>query len=225
MEQMIMYLHYRYIRRFSLCWVPDFAGEDSLAGRLSHPVKLPGIPVRYIGPLSRFAKSGEESDPGRLLILLSGPEPQRTILEKKILAALPAEHAGIVIVRGLPGQEGIPASSPGVEIYNHLGTVDLNSLICRSAMVIARSGYSTIMDLLSLQKKAILIPTPGQPEQEYLAQSLSQRKLIYAVGQDAFVLEEVLTGAFGFSFVKYNPLQTGLLEAAVKDWKTECLDQ
>jgi len=82
-----------------------------------------------------------------------------------------------------------------IKFYNHLSTNELNEEIERADWVISRSGYSTIMELAKLQKKSILIPTPGQTEQEYLAKFLFQRKLAYPVEQKEFTLNRVLAEA------------------------------
>ncbi|HMI62268.1 MAG TPA: hypothetical protein VK518_15215, partial [Puia sp.] len=109
-DRILQRMNYAFIRRFSLCWVPDAEGPDGLAGELSHPVRLPDIPVRYIGWLSRFGGEagvdrGAGFDPKTgfdLLVLLSGPEPQRTVLEKKILEQVIDYPGQVVLVRGLP---------------------------------------------------------------------------------------------------------------------------
>jgi hypothetical protein len=116
-DRVLQRLQYRLLKRFSICWVPDLEEDPekdsfSLAGDLSHPEELPSIPLRYIGPLSRFEKK-EVSDPCDLLILLSGPEPQRTIFEKMILGQLPAYEGSVVLVRGLPLSVRRPGTAGG----------------------------------------------------------------------------------------------------------------
>ena len=86
-----------------------------------------------------------------------------------------------------------------VEIHNHLSSTALNNAIQQSACVIGRSGYSTVMDLVKLQQKAILVPTPGQTEQEYLAASLMQKKIFYCINQQEFSLQESLAKLADFS--------------------------
>ena len=189
-NRILMRLNYFFIQRFSECWVPDFRDTASLAGLLSHPPRLPGIPVKYIGILSRFRPAGKQvSNP--LLILISGPEPQRTELENKIFEGLSFYKGRAVVVRGLPDmKERKTISNPGIVIYNHLASEALNEWMNCSAIVISRSGYSTIMDLARLRRKALLIPTPGQPEQEYLAKELDEKQWALQVSQESFRLEE-----------------------------------
>jgi len=102
-DALLQRLNYGLINRFSACWIPDMAADGGLAGNLSHPEKLPIAPTRYIGILSRFGEgdmaAAGESGPD-LLILLSGPEPQRTLFERMILEQLPAYHGRTVLIRG-----------------------------------------------------------------------------------------------------------------------------
>ena len=187
--------NYRYINHFSECWVPDLAGEDALAGELSHPTILPGVPLMYVDPLSRFERNGRPEIADQLLFILSGPEPQRTILENNIINEVSHYPGTATIVRGLPSSESVIPSTGMIKFYNHLSTKELNEEIEKADWVISRSGYSTIMELAKLQKRSILIPTPGQTEQEYLAQFLFQRKLAYPVNQKEFTLNHVLSEA------------------------------
>lgn len=194
-------LNYRYIRRFSECWVPDWAGKENLAGDLSHPSRMPALPVHYTGPLSRFTKRGIAQKKNHVLILLSGPETQRTKLENIIVEQISRFNGSAVVVRGLPAASSLIPSTDSILFYNHLPSEELNREMEKAEYIIARSGYSTIMDALSLGKKCILIPTPGQTEQEYLAQSLSGKKMVLAIKQKNFSLPEVLRQASEFPFI------------------------
>jgi len=204
-DQWAQRINYRCINRFTACWVPDYKGEDALAGQLSNPSRLPAVPVHYIGAISRFTNCESLTNTGELLIILSGPEPQRSLLEQQIIAGLPANHTGTIrLVRGLP-QEAAPLPAlPGVEVYNHVAAEALNRLICAAEYVISRSGYTTVMDLLKLHKKAILIPTPGQAEQEYLASRLHHRRLAFCMTQSAFSLPHAMEAAKQFPYRAVN---------------------
>ena len=192
-------IHYHFINQFNYCWVPDMAGTNNLAGALSHPVFLPKIPLQYIGPLSRFEKISTEKKYD-LAVILSGPEPQRTIFENIILKELDNYKGECLLVRGLPsGAEICKCKNELVEIHNHLSSTALNNAIQQSACVIGRAGYSTVMDLVKLQQKAILIPTPGQTEQTYLASSLMQKGIFYCIDQHEFSLHECLGKLADFS--------------------------
>jgi predicted glycosyltransferase len=159
-----------------------------LAGELSHPKKLPGN-IKYIGALSRFEQLVYPEKKYDLLVSISGPEPQRTVFENKILNELESYNGKVLLVRGLPGNENL-LQYPSIEIKDHLTAAQLNEAILRSDIILARCGYTTIMDLVKLFKKAILIPTPGQTEQEYLAKHLLDKKIFYTVEQANFSLQK-----------------------------------
>ncbi len=184
LNKFIQKINYQYINRFSECWIPDAEGENNIAGNLSHPKKLPAIPVKYIGPLSRFEIKKTEEKKYDWMIILSGPEPQRTVLENKLLFRLSALHDKILIVRGKPGDTVNLNVSENFTIFNHAATAEMQQLINESEFIISRCGYTTVMEMLSLQKKCVLIPTPGQTEQEYLAAHLKKQAWCYSFQQD-----------------------------------------
>ena len=161
---------YRWINRFNTCWIPDAEGEINIAGKLSHPLSMPKH-YAFIGPLSRLNNAPELAE-NHLLVLLSGPEPQRTILEKKLLNQLSETDETVVFVRGLPSGAALIPNRGRIHFENHLDTKRLSEMLSTAKMVICRSGYSSVMDLLKLKKRALLIPTPGQTEQVYLAKHL-----------------------------------------------------
>jgi Glycosyltransferase family 28 C-terminal domain len=225
-DRILQRLQYRLLRKFSVCWVPDLENEHSLAGELSHPKKLPSIPVRYIGILSRFEKK-EKTTCCDLLILLSGPEPQRTIFEKIILdqlgsAAANASRPGkTILVRGLPGEppgDRAVTMPPGLVVHDHLPAEALNGLVCGAGLVVCRPGYSSVMDLLKLQKKCIFVPTPGQTEQEYLGNYLAGRQMAVCFSQDGFSLDHAIASAENFSFRSPELEENGLLQKTIGEW-------
>lgn len=199
-EQFLQKINYRFINLFSECWIPDEKKENGFAGELSHPVTLPAIPVHYTGILSRLKKNKIEAQKNHLFISLSGPEPQRTLLENKIVNEISHYHGTATVVRGLPAATHLIPSTRDIIFYNHLNSEDYNKAIERADYVISRSGYSTVMDILTLDKKSILIPTPGQTEQEYLANYLTQKQLAFCVNQKHFTLKEVLQKAAAFDY-------------------------
>ena len=197
-------LHYYFIKKYTECWVPDFE-VNGLAGELSHPKQLPKK-IKYIGALSRFELKEVEKKYD-LLISISGPEPQRTIFEDQILKDLGSFTGKVLFIRGLPdNDQEMQNENQLVEIKNHLSAKELNEAILQSAMIISRCGYTTIMDLVKLQKKAVLVPTPGQTEQEYLAKHLMESKIFYTILQKDFVLQNALLQADSFYFCipEYN---------------------
>jgi len=183
------------LRRFEACWVPDMPGVPNLAGGLCHG-RMPGH-VRHIGPLSRLDVVPLPQEP-RLLVLLSGPEPQRTLLEGILRRELAGAVLPAVVVRGLPGTGGRKVDARGVEWVDHVDAAGLQDLLARATLVVARSGYSTVMDLVRTGHPAVFVPTPGQPEQSYLARHLSASGLFPCLGQDGFRLAEALRLAGGF---------------------------
>jgi spore coat polysaccharide biosynthesis predicted glycosyltransferase SpsG len=211
----------RFIGKFSACWVPDQKGNFSIAGNLSHPPVLPAVPVSYIGILSRFEKSEKRILANSLLILLSGPEPQRTDLENILLKQLATPDIQTVVVRGLPGGT-LPAAPTNerIKIFNHLPSDELNELLNESEYIIVRSGYSSIMDLLKLRKNAIVIPTPGQTEQEYLARYLHEKKWMYYSPQKDFDLQNTLS-AFKNSTFQFPEISDSPLVHVVEDFLKE----
>jgi len=152
--------------------VPDYKDEENcLSGALSHGKKHFHKNVKYIGPLSRLedAKVSFEKNKYDLLILLSGPEPHRSILEEALLKKFKNSGKKIALVRGAIGQKAV--SNKDIEIYDLPKKEELKKLILSSDKIICRSGYSTLMDLHFLSRhNLILIPTPGQSEQIYLAE-------------------------------------------------------
>ena len=199
-EKIAQKIHFHFIKKYSKCWVPD-SKENGLAGELSHLENMPSN-VLYIGPLSRFEKINDVPKVYNLLISLSGPEPQRTIFEKMILTQLKTFKKKVLIVRGLPEENNnLQAGLKSIEIVNHLSAEELNLAFQQSEMIISRSGYSTIMDLVKLGKNAILVPTPGQTEQEYLSNYLMEKKYFYSVQQDNFSLETTMGMASSFPYI------------------------
>jgi UDP-N-acetylglucosamine transferase subunit ALG13 len=202
-EKILQQWNYKFINRFNECWVPDEEGENNLAGDLSHPKTFPGIAVKYISALSRFSSFSPLGDGGikdHLLIILSGPEPQRTILENKVVDQIVNYPGTTTIVRGLPGERNIIPSTNTIHFYNHLSTEELNAEAMKAEFIISRSGYSTIMDIAALQKKSILIPTPGQTEQEYLGNYLVKKQFAFCVDQNDFSLLKNIEEARNFEY-------------------------
>lgn len=182
---------YRHIAHFDACWVPDVPDTaTSLGGLLSHPPMLPQVPVHYIGWLSRLAVHADvaPAQEGRWLISLSGPEPQRTLLEQKILAQLTTLQQPAWLLRGLPGQSPLPTVPPHVQVHNHLPAALMAQYMQTCSLLVSRSGYSTLMDAALLGTPVACIPTPGQTEQVYLARRLHAQQWGYWQPQQSFDL-------------------------------------
>lgn len=199
-EDILQRWHYTYLEKFDQCWIPDLENDLGLAGELSHPKKMPAIPHTYIGPLSRFQLGSVPAKKNKLLVILSGPEPQRTILEEKIFKDIAHYDGEATVVRGLPSSQTHVPSTGMINIYNHLGSEALNKEMSEAEFIISRSGYSTIMDSFTLGKKCIFIPTPGQTEQEYLASYLQKNGRALCVEQKNFELKIALEQAGQFHY-------------------------
>ena len=190
--------HQKIISKYDECWVPDYRGENSLAGKLSQ-ADLPGLNLKYIGPLSRFNNEIPPKE-GRInnikydiMVLLSGPEPQRTLLEEKLLKELKDYPEKVLFVRGVISDkkesELKNTENSNIKIVNYLLQDELQEAVAGSEIIVSRSGYSTIMDLSAMQARAFFIPTPGQEEQEYLAKYLERQKTAPFASQKDFKLD------------------------------------
>lgn len=186
-------IHRQIISHYNQCWIPDFPDHNSLAGKLSTPFAS-FKSFQFIGPLSRFEAPSQppEKKKDRLLVLLSGPEPQRSILENIILNQLQRFPVETVMLRGLPDQINIPECPAHVQLLNHADDQTLFELLTSAQHIIARAGYSTIMDLYAIGRSATLIPTPGQAEQEYLANFLSHKGLFSKALQKSLELKTII---------------------------------
>jgi uncharacterized protein (TIGR00661 family) len=226
-DRFLQKFNYHFIDEYTACWVPDVADEAvNLAGDLSHPVNQPAIPLHYIGPLSRLQRPVAYTSDKHLLILLSGPEPQRSLLEEILVKQLEAYTAPALLVRGLPGQTDINITVPAhVQVVNHLPTSELEQAIAEASYVIARCGYSTVMDLVALQKKSILIPTPGQTEQEYLAAHLIEQGTAFCMMQEHFDLQQALELANEYNYYFPEPETTTSLSNVISAFVLEIISK
>ncbi|NSL89410.1 glycosyltransferase [Chitinophaga solisilvae] len=202
-ERTLQKINYSFIRKYSACWIPDFDGSNNLSGELAHPAQLPPN-TRYIGCLSRFEPKENVAKKYDLLVLISGPEPQRSNLEKLVLDQVKQLSVTALIVSGKPGTPYHEEIAPGITHVNHLNAKELNEAMLASDLVLSRSGYTTLMDLVKLNKKAILIPTPGQSEQVYLGEYLMEKGYFYSLPQESFVLKTALEAAAAFPFKSFQ---------------------
>jgi uncharacterized protein (TIGR00661 family) len=179
--------HRFFISKYSFCFIPDLPGDLNLSGRLTHNVKLPEN-ARFIGILSRFTvrSYSQENKAGfpHITVILSGPEPQRGILRQKLVEILKYRQPLTVILEGKPGSSAEVIRSENIISYNHLPPNEMQDMIAGSESIVTRSGYTSVMELISLNCNALLIPTPGQTEQEYLAKYLSGKGWFTMVSQD-----------------------------------------
>ncbi len=174
-------LHACIYKRYNEVWVPDYADPiNNLAGALAHGGRFDRY-AKYIGPLSRFrnreSEIGNRKSGYAILAILSGLEPQRTYFEQKLVNRFKESNESVLIVRGKIGGPMTTTQVGSVTLIPHMQDRELLPLMQQAKKIIVRSGYSTIMDLavLGMLHKAEFHPTPGQSEQEYLAQILMHR--------------------------------------------------
>jgi len=199
---------------FSMFLVPDNK-ENPLSGDLSHNLKyFKESKVKYLGIFSDLKKREVEQDID-YFISLSGPEPQRTVLEKIILKQAPLLKGKVVIALGKPEDRK-------ERIFNHLHIFDYlerkrqEEIMNRAKLVITRSGYTTLMELVALEKKALLIPTPGQTEQVYLAEYHKRKKNFYSVTQDKLNLVRDVEKANEYKGLDYKVKTDKAVEIFIK---------
>jgi uncharacterized protein (TIGR00661 family) len=183
-------LHQHFIKKFKECWVPDLKEVPNLTGKLGH-LKGVSLNLNYIGPLSRLEKK-ELPLKYDLMVMLSGPEPQRTLLEQKLKNEVRLFQGSVVFIKGVMEDKQKVEEIENCTYYNFMTTAELEQTFNESEMVLCRSGYTTVMDLAKLQKKAFFIPTPGQFEQEYLARKYKRDGLVPYANQDDFKIENLL---------------------------------
>ena len=182
-------IHQKIWKKFDECWIPDVATKSNLSGKLGH-LQNDNFNLKYMGALSRLSyfTTGLKYD---VLVLLSGPEPQRTLLEDKVLKELENYNGSVLFVRGDLKNSSTIKTAENIIVKDYLLTHDLEKAINESKLVLARSGYSTILDLAALEKKAFFIPTPGQFEQEYLAEKMSKENVAPFSTQEKFKIEDL----------------------------------
>ncbi len=165
------------ISNFNECWIPDYPNlQNCLSGDLSHKYKIPSN-AKYIGPLSRFKHIEEIPITSKfdIIAILSGPEPLRTSLENQLCFILSQTKNSTLIIQGKPKEKSVFFKKDNISTIAHLNSTSLKTLLTNTKLIICRSGYSSIMDLEYFYAKTVLIPTPGQTEQEYLADHLSTK--------------------------------------------------
>lgn len=211
LEPIYQFISYHLIKKYDECWIPDYEGDINLSGELSHvECKLENI--HFIGPLSKFIDTKQENinKTFDVLFILSGPEPQRSIFEKIIYEQTINSDLKYGIVRGTTEEGKNDFNFP---VYDIINTDELYKLISMSGLIVCRSGYSSIMDLFLLKKKAVFVPTPGQTEQEYLAKYLFKRGLFYSVSQREFNLNNILSNVIDFPKMRLH--KTNKLEKRI----------
>lgn len=217
-KPLISSINLLYIRRFNSCWIPDNLDEPRLSGELSFPA-FKGIKTHYIGKLSRFSQSLQKLEKDiDILLLLSGPEPQRSLLEEKIIEQSANLQANLCLLRGLPHENTDSYRiNKNLIAYNHADDQTFTALVQRSKTIVARAGYSSIMDLAALGRSAWLVPTPGQTEQIYLAAYLREKAWFKSIDQQDFNLVKILNASI-LKDIEFVEAERSKLFEVIDNW-------
>lgn len=182
-------LHQHFIKKYTECWIPDFEKIPNLTGKLGH-LKNTTLNLKYLGPLSRLEKK-ELPIQFDLMVILSGPEPQRTFVEQKLKNEVRLFAGKVLFIKGILEEEQKIETDENVTYYNFMTSTEIEKAFNESEIVLCRSGYTSVMDLAKLEKQAFFIPTPGQFEQEYLAKRLKKNGFVPYAKQDVFRIENL----------------------------------
>ena len=153
----------KHARKFRAIWIPDDA-TARLSGTLA--TRNPMEHTRFIGVLTRLPMDASPAG-WKTVGMVSGPEPHRGLMEKALLAWMKGLGAPALLIAGRPGAEA--HTDDNVTVWPDPSAEELAGALRGADTVVCRSGYSSLLDLAALGKQAVLIPTPGQPEQIYLA--------------------------------------------------------
>ncbi len=205
-EQFVFKINRFFINNYDVCWIPDFEKPPNIAGELSHKYKV-HLKTLFVGILSRFndiTNDNISEEKFEVIAIISGPEPHRSIFEKILLTQLQNLNSNCLIVTGKPNEKQSVQIFNNVKVVTHLSTNKMLNAIQNSKYIVSRSGYTTIMDLISLNRTAILVPTPGQTEQEYLSDYYSKKKIFLKMNQNEFDLIEALKNIDEYSPIIIN---------------------
>ena len=212
--------HQHYISRFQQVWIPDVA--KGIADKLSK-IELPQ--VKHIGMISRFSRLTETSNQHhKILFLLSGPEPTRTQFEKIILNQIKNsdyDNFQFELVRGTNRKTQIKNIPLAISMHGVIDKIELETKIKQASLVVLRSGYTSVMDMLAIGKKVVFVPTPGQTEQEYLAKQLQEKYKALVVTQKDFRLDKILAEHDNIPLIKEDPSSFNQFSFFVDNWLQE----
>ena len=180
-HRLLNYIYSKYDR----VWIPDLELDDNLSGKLSHSKKIENSV--FINPLSHLFIKDNANTKYDIAVILSGPEPYRTEFENIIIDQANKTELSVCIVRGsqLPV---LTAANTNIDFINIADSKQVGDIISQSNLLVCRSGYSSVMDIWANNIKAVVVPTPNQPEQVYLAELLSTKGWINTTTQNNFNL-------------------------------------
>ncbi len=191
LQRLTNWMNHLFIKRFDYVVVPDYANQ-LMSGELTSTVSFKEKkPLNYLGNLSRLKRLDGITPSKKILVILSGPEPQRSMLEEKIVAQAQDLDEQFVILQAKPEVQAQTIKN-NIAFISHLDSTKLAQQLLQADIIISRTGYSTVMDLIKLALDAILIPTPGQTEQEYLGDYYAKQHLFQIEEQATFDLKKAL---------------------------------
>jgi uncharacterized protein (TIGR00661 family) len=198
---------YSIINKYTACWIADMKPPHNLSGDLANPKKLPNTPIWYMNCLSRLQEvaslnlvNENNQEATCFLGIVSGPEPQRTLLENILWEQGNALGERFVVLAGLPDKQSYHKKTTKGLLYHHLNGAALKKEIKKAEYIICRGGYTTLMELIPFQKKLIFIPTPGQTEQAYLGKYWQSKKWAICFSQAEFDLKIAIEQARQFEY-------------------------
>ncbi len=203
-EHLVSLINKIFIRRYTECWIPDFAGEPNITGKLSHDMPLPNN-AYYIGQLSRMNRIQKKKKKFDIIAVLSGPEPQRSKFEKLLIDQLKETNLTAIIARGKTDEHTNIKLSNNITLVSFVTGEEFSTLLSHSEILISRSGHSTLMDMCYTGGNAVFVPTPQQTEHEYLAKRLKEQNICYYETQSEFNLQRALVESKKYSgFSKFS---------------------
>jgi hypothetical protein len=190
------YFNYLFFNRYDRIIIPDYDGRRQafLTGELSHQLRfLNDSKLFYAGILCDLPPPSD-FNPGKIdfLILVSGPEPQRTIFEKIVFKQVDRLEGRTLVALGKP-EKKYRIQKGNATFYSYLNRQQLADSMRLANFIICRSGYTTVMEMVELKKRGVFVPTPGQIEQEFLARYYMQKGWCFYMPQNKFNLKVAVT--------------------------------
>jgi UDP-N-acetylglucosamine transferase subunit ALG13 len=222
--RLLQWMQYRWFKLFyAMVWVPDMEGDQNLSGILGNPKRKPSLRVWYMNCLSRLKAYAsvpvDGQQPTHLFLgIVSGPEPQRSIFQEVLWEEGNQLQQPFKLIAGTADQPNNHAVSAAGSIVPHLDGPDMVKAIENTKYIVSRGGYTSLMELIPFNKSLILVPTPGQTEQEYLAKRWQEKGWAIAYDQSAFKLETALKEAANFKYqpIPFKSFTKEALEATLK---------
>jgi len=193
MEWLPEYFNYSHFRKYDRIIVPDTDENKTLTGDLSHNMRyLPYNKLYYLGIMTTVEMDiSEDEENIDYLVLISGPEPQRTKFEKIVINQVKSLQGRVVVALGKP-EKNYKIRMGNSVIYSYLNRNKISKYLGRAKFIVSRPGYTTVMEMIESGKRGLFIPTPGQIEQVYLAKYFMDNKWCYSVSQYKFDLSNAV---------------------------------